>query len=139
MDILVVDDSSWMRAFARLHLQQAGFQVDEVEPTSAFEVLEALHRLRPRVVLTDYEMPACNGETLIRLIREDPVLKDTAVLVMSAHREAELVERLGRWDLWDYLVKPLRPEELVARVRASFERHPGHDGHDDFEAPFRTS
>lgn len=139
MDILVVDDSSWMRAFARLHLQQAGFQVAEVEPTSAFEVLEAMHRLRPRVVLTDYEMPACNGETLIRLIREDPVLKDTAVLVMSAHREAELVERLGRWDLWDYLVKPLRPEELVARVRDSFARHPGHDGHDDFDAPFRTS
>jgi len=131
VDILVVDDSSWMRAFARLHLQQAGFSVEEVEPTSAFEVLETLHRLRPRVVLTDYEMPACNGETLIRLIREDPVLKDTAVLVMSAHREAELVERLGRWDLWDYLVKPLRPEELVARVRDSFARHPGQDGRDD--------
>lgn len=130
MDILVVDDSSWMRAFARLHLQQAGFAVDEVAPTSAFEVLEAMRRLRPRVVLTDYEMPACNGETLIRLIREDPVLKDTAVLVMSAHREADLVARLGRWGLWDYLVKPLRPEDLVARVRACFERHPGQDGRD---------
>lgn len=131
MDILVVDDSSWMRAFARLHLQQAGFAVAEVEPTSAFEVLEAMRRLRPRVVLTDYEMPACNGETLIRLIREDPVLKDTAVLVMSAHREADLVERLGRWGLWDYLVKPLRPEELVARVQASFALHPGQDGRDE--------
>ena len=49
----------------------------------------------------------------------------------KAHREAELVERLGRWDLWDYLVKPLRPEELVARVRDSFARHPGQDGRDD--------
>ena len=115
-DILVVDDSKWVRSFTRLHLMQGGFSVEEVEPTSAFEVLEALRRLRPRLLITDYEMPGCNGETLIRLVREDPVLKDTAVLVLSAHRESELVQRLVEERICDYLVKPIRPEELIARV-----------------------
>lgn len=116
-DILVVDDSKWIRSFTRLHLMQAGFTVEEVEPTSAFEVLQALHQLRPRLLVTDYEMPGCNGETLIRLVQEDPVLKDMAILVLSAHREAELVQRLVERQIRGYLVKPIRPEDLVARVQ----------------------
>lgn len=123
-DILVVDDSKWIRSFTRLTLMQAGFQVEEVEPTSAFEVLQALHQFRPRLLVTDYEMPGCNGETLIRLVQEDPVLKDMAILVLSAHREAELVQRLVERQIRGYLVKPIRPEELVARVQEALAPEP---------------
>ncbi len=116
MDILLIDDSKYIRAFARIHLQEAGYDVGEVEPASLFDVLEALHAHRPALVITDYEMPFCNGETLLRAIREDAALRDTPVIVLSAHREAELVERLSRWDLSAYVFKPIRPEDLVAKV-----------------------
>lgn len=120
LDILIIDDSAFIRAFTRIHLQEAGYQVEEVEevePSSLFKVLGAIHTHRPGLVIVDYEMPFCNGETLIRAIREDSEIKHIPILVLSAHRKAELVGRLSQWDLAGYSVKPIRPEELVASVQ----------------------
>ena len=119
----MVDDSKLMRAYARINLVGAGFSVAEIDPTSVIDVLEAIHQLQPRLVLMDYEMPACNGESLLRIIREDTGMKDTPVMVMSAHGETNLVRRLERWGLAGYLLKPVRPEELIARGQAFFEAH----------------
>ncbi|WP_309564087.1 response regulator [Geothrix rubra] len=120
MDILIVDDSSYIRAFVRIHLQEAGYEVGEVAPESLYDVLAAIHASRPALVITDYEMPACNGESLLRALREDPALRDLPVIVLSAHREAELVARLSRWNLAAYVLKPIRPEDLVEKVRKFF-------------------
>ena len=80
-------------------------------------MLSAIHTHRPALIITDYEMPFCNGETLIRAIREDSVIKDIPILVLSSHRESELVERLTLWNLAGYVVKPIKPEDLVATVQ----------------------
>ena len=125
LDILVIDDSAFIRAFARIHLQEAGYEAGEVDPTSLFEVLNAIHTHRPALVLTDYEMPFCNGETLIRAIREDTAIQDIPILVLSAHRESDLVERLSQWDLAGYVVKPIKPEDLVTAVRKCLPRQLG--------------
>ncbi|MBK8791630.1 MAG: response regulator [Holophaga sp.] len=117
LDILIIDDSTFIRAFTRIHLQDAGYAVEEVEPVSLFKVLGAIHTYRPRLIITDYEMPFCNGETLVRAIREDTEIKHIPILVLSAHREAELVGRLTQWNLAGYAVKPIRPEDLIATVR----------------------
>ena len=120
LDILLIDDSKYIRTFVRIHLQEAGYDVGEVEPESLFEVLEALHTHRPALVITDYEMPLCHGESLLRAIREDPGLRNTPIIMLSAHGEAELVARLSRWDLAAYVLKPIRPEELVEKVARVF-------------------
>jgi len=130
LDILIIDDSKYIRAFARIHLQEAGYEVSEVEPTSLFEVLEAIHTHRPELVITDYEMPFCNGETVIRSIREDSAIKDTAVLVLSAHREAEVVESLSQWGLVAYVLKPIKPEDLVEAVKRFFGPEASADAED---------
>ena len=91
-----------------------------MDPASLYDVLAAIHAHRPALVITDYEMPACNGESLLRAIREDAALRDLPVIVLSAHREAELVARLSRWNLAAYVLKPIRPEELVEKVRRFF-------------------
>jgi CheY-like chemotaxis protein len=116
MKIMVVDDSKLMRTFLRVHLMGAGHQVVEIDPLDTFEVLKSLRLERPDLLITDYEMPSCNGETLVRFVREDPVLKDTRILVVSAHSNSQLVTRLGRQRLCGYLVKPISPEALLRSV-----------------------
>lgn len=114
--ILVVDDSRWVRTFVRSVLGTAGMEVLDVDPVSAYDVMLAIRELQPDLVLLDYEMPHCNGETLVRFLREDRHFKDTPILMFTAHAEKDLVERLSEWNLSGYLVKPMRPEELVAEV-----------------------
>lgn len=123
MRILVVDDSQTVCMWCRVHLQGIGFEVTELRPGAVFEVLAALRESRPDLLITDYEMPHCNGESLIRAIREDPEVGQTPILVFSSHREAELVHRLSQWRLAGYLVKPASVETFLLAVLAALRHH----------------
>lgn len=115
--ILIVDDSRAARLYIRIHLLSAGFRVEEVEPTSAYDVLSAIDALRPTLVVLDYEMPSCNGESLLRIMREDPRFEAYRVMICSSHRDETLIRRLTNWRIAGYLLKPMRPEELVEAVK----------------------
>ena len=120
MKILVIDDSPFMRGITKLALESGGFEALEVEPDSLFEVLQALHREKPDLVLTDLEMPHCSGETVVRAIREDQELKATPIMILTAHRSEDLLERMKQWGVLGYLTKPLTPQSILEGVQAVF-------------------
>jgi len=121
MDVLIIDDSKFVRSLLRNRMQDAGYVVGELDPASLFEVLTAIHTNRPRLVITDYEMPFCNGEAILTAIREDSALAGTPVIVLSSHREEDLIERLTELGLAGYVLKPVKPEELIKIVQRFFE------------------
>ncbi len=114
--IMVVDDSKMFRMVASAPLVEAGHQVEQVDPASLFDVMKHLYEFSPDLVITDYRMPNCSGETLIRAIREDPTFRLMKILVLSSHSEEELVERLGHYGLEGYLLKGQGMQTLVERV-----------------------
>ena len=115
--ILVIDDSRMLRQAVLAALSEAGHHVLVVDPASLFEVLKQLYEFDPVLIVTDYEMPKCNGETLIRVIREDPKYCNIKLLVLTAHREADLVQRMGRHGVDGFLVKGKDMfQTLVSRV-----------------------
>lgn len=114
--IMVVDDSKMFRMVASAPLVEAGHQVEQVDPASLFEVMKHLYEFSPDLVITDYRMPNCSGESLIQAIREDPTFRTMKILVLSSHSEEELVERLGHYGLEGYLLKGQGMQTLVERV-----------------------
>ena len=114
--IMVVDDSKMFRMVASAPLVEAGHQVEQVDPASLFEVMKHLYEFSPDLVITDYRMPNCSGETLIQAIREDPTFRTMKILVLSSHSEEALVERLGHYGLAGYLLKGQGMQTLVERV-----------------------
>lgn len=120
MKVLVVDDSSFMRGIIKLALDSGGYEAIEADPESLFDVLQALHREKPDLVLTDMEMPKCHGETLVRTIREDPGLKETPIMILTAHSSEDLVERMHQWGVAGYLLKPLNSQGILEGIGAAF-------------------
>jgi CheY-like chemotaxis protein len=120
MKILILDDSPFMRGIIKLALETGGYEAVDVEPTSLSDVLQALHREKPDLVLTDLEMPNCHGETVVQGIREDPELKDTPIMMLTAHRSEDLVARLSPWKVAGFLTKPLTPQSILEGVQAVF-------------------
>ena len=93
--VLIVDDHPSCRAFARVLLQEEGFEVvGEAEDGAG--ALEAARRLRPELVLLDVQLPDMDGFAVAaELTREDPA---PAVVLMSSRSEADygpLVEQSG--------------------------------------------
>jgi two-component system invasion response regulator UvrY len=92
--ILVIDDSKLVRDLIGRTLGEAGHQTQAVNPTSLFDVLKAAREFKPDAVITDYHMPACSAESLVRTLREDPLLEQVRILVLTAHRDDDAVKRM---------------------------------------------
>jgi len=118
--ILVVDDDKQIVRLVKAYLEQAGFQV-----FAAYDGSTALHtirRERPDLVVLDLMLPDQDGWDLTRLIRADPTLTDTPIIMLTARIED--ADKIVGLELGadDYITKPFNPRELVARVKAVLRR-----------------
>jgi PAS domain S-box-containing protein len=111
--VLVAEDNRPNRMVARLLLERAGFQVDEVEDGQ--EAVEAVQRVPYHVVLMDCQMPRVDGLSATRMIRQLPAGRTVPIMALTANVFAEdrlLCEQAG---MDDFLSKPFEPDELIAR------------------------
>jgi DNA-binding response OmpR family regulator len=120
LKILVVDDEPAMVGALGALLGQAGHRI-----IAAYDGEEALRRFRddePDLVLLDLAMPGLDGATVCRRIRE---VSDTPVIVVSGERDDAATIELLDLGADDYVRKPFRADELLARVRAVSRRSAG--------------
>jgi len=78
--------------------------------------------VRPDMILLDVDMPGVTGVELCRVLRNDPRWATVPVLVLTARRDSESIERIFAAGADDHLAKPVIPGELVTRVRNRVER-----------------
>ncbi|MBI1754188.1 MAG: response regulator [Acidobacteria bacterium] len=119
--IAIVDDSRLVRAFAAGALRAKGYETVEVEPTSLFEVLKKLRESSVDLLLVDFLMPECPGESLVRAVREDAALRDLPILVVSAHRDDHLLQSMQQVGISGFLLKPVDAATLAAKVAEAIE------------------
>ena len=118
--ILLVDDEVDILEFVRYNLVREGYEVFTAE--NGAEALKAAAECRPHLILLDMMMPVMDGAQTCRAIRQNPVLKDTMVVFLSALGEEG--QQLAGFDVGadDYLTKPIKMKLLVSRVQAILKR-----------------
>ena len=124
--IMVVDDQSSVRQLLQEYLTEQGFRV-VTAPDGQTAIYMARHEL-PDLILLDIMMPKMDGYQFLRQYRQE---RQTPVIIITA-REEETDAVLGL-DLGadDYVVKPFRMRELLARIRAVLRR--GEETDEKFE------
>jgi diguanylate cyclase (GGDEF)-like protein len=118
--ILVVEDSNTSRDVTSHFLQQGGFRVLEAEDGE-----DALNILRSRhvdLILTDIMMPNLDGWGLYREIRADKSFNLTPFVFLSVLDEIDDQIKGLTLGVDDYLVKPVTPMQLIARVNTALMR-----------------
>ena len=122
--VLVVEDDAAIRELLRLHLDLAGFVIDEAE-----DGRKALDRARSTLfdlVLLDVMLPGLDGVSVCRAVRNAGANVDTPILMLTA-RDGESDKVLGlESGADDYLTKPFGVRELMARIGALMRRHQRH-------------
>jgi DNA-binding response OmpR family regulator len=111
--ILVVDDEVNLRQTLTAILQRADYQV-----SSAANAQEARQFLRAGafgLVFLDLKMPGIDGLTLLPEFRQQ--YPDMPILILTAHATIESAIKAVREGARDYLIKPIDPEQLLARVK----------------------
>jgi len=114
--ILLIDDAPDTVRMIAEALDEAGYTV--LVATDGATALKRLERITPDAVLLDACMPGMDGFETCRRLKQAPGMRTVPVIFMTGLAETErLVEGLSAGGI-DYLVKPVVPDELVARLQA---------------------
>ncbi len=117
--VLVVDDNAANRALARDTLEDESYRV--VLATGGEEGVAMFAQESPDCVLLDVRMPGVDGFVACERIRALPGGRETPILFLTALRDVDTFDRALAVGGADFLTKPVRPAELVARVQTALE------------------
>lgn len=114
--ILVVDDSPTERYFLSDILIKNGYSVSTAE--TGEEALQKVKADRPQLILMDIVMPGQNGFQVTRALSRDPDTQDVPIIICTSKgQETDRIWGL-RQGARDYIVKPVDPQELLAKISA---------------------
>ncbi len=118
--ILLVDDEPQITRVLQLTLESSGYEV--IAARNGVEALEKFSFSTPDLVITDLSMPVMDGIELTRTIRQQ---SSTPIIVLSVRDAEEMKIKALDEGADDYITKPFRIQELLARVRANLRRTAG--------------
>jgi two-component system chemotaxis response regulator CheY len=112
--ILIVDDAATVRMYHRGILESAGYMVEEA--WNGIEALEKALESRFDLYLVDINMPKLDGYGFLRELRQQEMAQQPAIMVST---EAAAADEKAAYQAGanGYLVKPVRPPQLLSYVR----------------------
>jgi two-component system chemotaxis response regulator CheY len=117
-NILIVDDDASLRILLRKILETAGCEVEEAE--SVRIAIQKFAAKRPDLVVLDLSMPEHDGFVFLKYRAQNPSVKATPVLVLSSSSGVAIVERALALGANQYVVKPLRANLVIQKIRQLF-------------------
>jgi two-component system chemotaxis response regulator CheY len=113
--VLVVDDSSSMRALLGVALRSAGFAV--VEARDGKEGLEKLVGAPVDLIVSDCIMPVMDGISFVRALKQRPGLLHIPIIMLTTESQEAQIKEGRALGVQAWIVKPFKPEKFIEAVR----------------------
>ena len=118
--VLVVEDSATVVEVLKYFLNLEGFEV--LVATDGTAGLEMAFRERPDVIISDVNMPGMGGVAMVKALRGDPRTASARIMMLTSETSVESEAAGLAAGADDYLLKPVEPRRLAARVKALLAR-----------------
>ncbi len=118
--VLIVEDSTTIASVVRYFLELEGFEV--LVAKDGISGLESAKRDQPNVIVTDYNMPGMDGTSMVKALRSESATRGIAVLMLTSENSIENEAAALEAGVDDYILKPVEPRRLAARVRSLLAR-----------------
>ncbi len=112
--VLIVDDTPGNLALLSDTLSEAGYRV--LVATDGLSALDQINHLQPDIILLDVVMPGIDGFETCRKIKDNPSTAGIPILFMTGRTELNDLLRGFNEGGRDYIVKPIKPPEVLARL-----------------------
>lgn len=118
--VLVIEDEADMARILQFNLSNLGHHV--LLAATGAEASEHVQAARPDLILLDLRLPDAFGIDLLRALKADPTTAAVPVIVVSALGDEQTVVQALDLGADDYVTKPFRTKELLARVATALRR-----------------
>jgi response regulator NasT len=116
--IAVADDERDIREYFQEALPRLGHEV-VASAEDGLQLVERCRTVKPDLVLADIRMPRLDGiEAAVAINKERP----TPIVLVSAHHDADILNRLGAEPIMGYLIKPITEADLKAAIPVAMLR-----------------
>jgi two-component system cell cycle response regulator len=112
--ILTVDDSRTIRLIVTRAFRDYDCAI--FEGSNGEEGLAVAAKEKPDLIILDVTMPVMDGVTMLTKLKEDPALKATPVIMLTAESGQGNILQIARIGVRDYLVKPFKEDRLIEKV-----------------------
>ncbi len=113
LKVLIVDDSLTVRQSMKKLLEE-DYDVSMVD--SGLAAIRAITLNRPNLILLDYEMPVCDGQQTLAMLRSDQHFADIPVVFLTGRSDPESVRKVMVLKPAGYLLKYLKPDEIKKKI-----------------------
>ncbi len=117
--VLIVDDVDENLMIASAIIKKAGYKHSTAK--SGPECIKLAVDLKPDLILLDINMPGMNGLETCELLKKEPSVEQIPVIFLTAISDSAHIQRAFQVGGMDYIVKPFRAPELLARVNVHVE------------------
>jgi len=113
--VLIIDDSSSLRALVKLALTRAGYAV--IEASDGKDALAQLDKAaKVHMIVSDVNMPGMDGITFVREAKRHPRHKFIPVIMLTTEDESAKIQQAREAGAMAWLVKPFSPPQLLDAV-----------------------
>ena len=117
-EILIIDDEAQIRKLLSINLESNGYKISMAENAKQGIIMAANHP--PDLILLDLGLPDMNGQEVLKELR---TWYRNAIIILSVqNKEEDIIQALDN-GATDYLTKPFRTGELLARIRSAIKRN----------------
>lgn len=114
--VLIAEDEEIARRSLRMICERSDCPIQVVaEVATGPQVLQVLGKVQPDIILLDVVMPGIDGLAVARIVNER--YPATRVIIISAHESFDYAQQALRARVIDYLLKPVRPQQLVSLLQ----------------------
>jgi len=122
LKILTVDDSRAVRIIVKKSFKT--YNVEILEAANGVEGLAMASKSTPELILLDVTMPVMDGVEMLTKLKSDPALKSIPVIMLTAEAGREMVLKIAKLGIRDYIVKPFKEDILTEKVGRIIDLRP---------------
>ncbi|MDO4621643.1 MAG: response regulator [Eubacteriales bacterium] len=132
-NVLLVDDEYFLRQSLKRHFENFGTTYHIAgEASNGEEALQILRKENIHILITDIRMPVMDGLELVQHVHE--LFPDVLTVILTGYADFEYAQQAIRYDVRDYLLKPVKPDDLENMLlRLQTELHRTYELPDDSE------
>ncbi len=113
--ILIADDNENIREALTYLLEDEGYKLALARDGA--DTLKKVREFRPDILFLDIMMPEMNGYEVCRVVKNDPEIKNTYVIMLTAKGQVAEQERGKEVGADEYIVKPFSPMEILSKIK----------------------